>query len=83
MKKKQAKLSFLEKFPLFLKSFFKKDTPMLARLMILFTFAYVLLPTDMLPDFLGPLGFVDDALLIPLMVNSVIKLLPGQMVPNN
>ncbi|MCR8968872.1 YkvA family protein [Facklamia sp. 7083-14-GEN3] len=80
MKKKQIKLTLAEKFPLFLKSFFKRETPMLAKVLILATFLYVLLPTDLLPDFLGPLGFIDDALLLPLMVNSVVKLLPNQMV---
>ncbi|MGF3066218.1 YkvA family protein [Facklamia sp. P12945] len=80
MKKKPIKLTLVEKFPLFITSLFKRETPILARVLIFATFLYVLLPTDLLPDFLGPLGFMDDALLLPLMVNSVVKRLPEHML---
>ncbi|MBG9979889.1 DUF1232 domain-containing protein [Facklamia sp. DSM 111018] len=80
MKTKQLKLSLGDKLPLFFKSIFKSETPLLARLLILFTFAYVILPTDMLPEILGPLGLIDDALLIPLMANIVVNMLPKEMI---
>lgn len=80
MFKAKNKLTFIQKLPLFAGALFKKQTPTLAKALILLTGAYVLSPIDLLPGFLGPLGLVDDALIIPFMVNWVLRLLPNDQV---
>lgn len=80
MKIRLLRRFFGDKLPLFIKSLFNRKTPLGARLLILATFAYVILPSDLLPSFImGPLGWVDDAILVPLMVNWVVSLLPTEM----
>ncbi|MBG9982698.1 DUF1232 domain-containing protein [Aerococcaceae bacterium DSM 111020] len=80
MKNIKDKLSLFEKLPIFFKSLFKSDTPKLAKLLILFTLVYVFSPVDLLPTVVGPLGLLDDALLIPLMTNLVLGMLPKESI---
>ena len=42
--------------------------------------AYVVSPFDLLPDFLGPLGFVDDLLVIALAVETVLLRVPKKVL---
>lgn len=80
MKIRQIRRFFGNKFPLFIRSLFNRQTPWGVRLLILATLAYVILPADFLPAFLvGPLGWIDDAILLPLMVVWTVSLLPQEM----
>jgi uncharacterized membrane protein YkvA (DUF1232 family) len=55
------------------------DTPFLAKALCIFAAAYALSPIDLIPDFIPVLGYVDDALLLPLIWLAV-RLLPGHVV---
>lgn len=39
--------------------------------------AYALSPTDLIPDFIPVLGYVDDAILLPGMIWLAVRLIPG------
>lgn len=49
------------------------DTPWHAKAMGVLVLAYALSPIDLIPDFIPVLGFVDDAILLPVL----IWLVPG------
>jgi uncharacterized membrane protein YkvA (DUF1232 family) len=38
----------------------RKDTPVLAKALILITVAYALAPIDLIPDFIPVLGYLDE-----------------------
>tara|TARA_R110001599_G_scaffold171353_1_gene362100 strand:+ start:87816 stop:88202 length:387 start_codon:yes stop_codon:yes gene_type:complete len=55
------------------------DTPLLAKILCVMTLLYALSPIDLIPDFIPVLGFVDDAILLPLLIWLAIKILPLQV----
>ena len=59
------------------------DTPWLARLFGMIIAAYALSPIDLIPDFIPILGYLDDALLIPLGIWLFLKLVPDQLYARN
>lgn len=58
----------------------RKDTPLLAKAVIAITICYALSPIDLIPDFIPVLGFLDDVLLLPLLIVIAIKLIPAQIL---
>ena len=52
------------------------DTPILAKILAGITVAYALSPVDLIPDFIPVLGYLDDVLLLPLLVAATVKLIP-------
>jgi uncharacterized membrane protein YkvA (DUF1232 family) len=58
----------------------RKDTPLLAKVIIGITVCYALSPIDLIPDFIPVLGFLDDVLLLPLLIVLAIKLIPSQIL---
>ena len=52
------------------------DTPILAKILAGITVAYALSPVDLIPDFIPVLGYLDDVILLPLLVAATVKLIP-------
>ena len=76
----KKKLSLFDKLPIFFKSFLNKETPLMAKTLILLTFLYIVVPVDFIPAIGGPLALVDDALVLSFMTNLVIGMLPGTVI---
>ena len=57
-----------------------KDTPMAAKIAAGVTVAYALSPIDLIPDFIPVLGYLDDVIVLPLLVALTIKLLPKDVL---
>ena len=55
-------------------------TPWLAKLVVGLVVAYALSPIDLIPDFIPVLGYLDDALLLPLGIWLAIRLLPPEVL---
>ena len=53
-----------------------KRTLLLAKIMIGLTISYALSPIDLIPDFIPILGYLDDLVILPLMITISIKLIP-------
>jgi len=51
-------------------------TPWYAKAIGIFVVAYALSPIDLIPDFIPILGYLDDVLLLPVLIWLVIKLIP-------
>lgn len=58
----------------------KKETPFLAKFFALLTLGYALSPIDLIPDFIPVLGYLDDLILLPLMIYVTIKLIPKHIL---
>ena len=51
-----------------------------AKTILAVALAYAVSPFDLLPDFLGPLGFVDDLLVIALAIETVLLRVPKKVL---
>jgi len=60
-----------------------KDTPILAKVFAGITVAYALSPVDLVPDFIPVLGYLDDVILLPLLVILTIKFIPKDVLERN
>lgn len=55
-------------------------TPWYAKALGAFVVAYALSPIDLIPDFIPVLGYLDDVLLLPVLIWLTVKLLPGDVL---
>ena len=52
------------------------ETPWYAKALGGFVVAYALSPIDLIPDFIPVLGYLDDVVLLPLLIWVAVKLIP-------
>ena len=55
-------------------------TPWTAKALAAFVVAYALSPIDLIPDFVPLLGYLDDVILLPLLIWLTLRLLPPEVV---
>lgn len=53
-----------------------KETPFIAKIFAGITVVYALSPIDLIPDFIPVLGYLDDVILLPLLIVLTIKFIP-------
>jgi uncharacterized membrane protein YkvA (DUF1232 family) len=53
-----------------------KRTPVIAKITTVAAVAYLLSPIDLIPDFIPFFGYLDDIIVVPLLLNLAIRLLP-------
>ena len=58
------------------RAFRHPETPFHLKAAMVFVVAYLVSPIDLIPDFIPFVGWVDDLVLVPLMVSLIVKLLP-------
>jgi uncharacterized membrane protein YkvA (DUF1232 family) len=58
------------------KAFFAPETPLHLKAATLFVAFYLVNPLDIIPDLIPVLGWVDDLILVPLMVSWIVSRLP-------
>jgi uncharacterized membrane protein YkvA (DUF1232 family) len=56
------------------------DTPWLAKLCFGLAIGYLLLPFDLIPDFIPVIGQLDDMVLVPLLIFLALKLTPVDVI---
>ena len=54
-------------------------TPRLARLLLWLALGYVLLPFDLVPDFLPVVGHLDDLVVVPALVFVALRMVPPEV----
>lgn len=57
-----------------------KETPMIAKVFGTIVVAYALSPIDLVPDFIPVLGYLDDVLLLPMLVVLTLKFIPKEVI---
>lgn len=69
-------LTFRKELATLWRAFVAPDTPVYLKALMLLVPAYLLSPIDLIPDFIPLLGWVDDFVVIPLMVSWIVSMLP-------
>ncbi len=57
-----------------------EQTPFAAKALLWLAITYMLLPVDIIPDFIPILGQIDDIIIIPLLIYFALKLIPGSVI---
>ncbi|GHT47585.1 hypothetical protein FACS189440_08510 [Bacteroidia bacterium] len=57
----------------------RKDVSLYAKVAIIITVGYALSPIDLIPDFIPVLGYLDDIIIVPLLVILSLKLIPKKI----
>jgi uncharacterized membrane protein YkvA (DUF1232 family) len=55
-------------------------TPLLAKALLWLAITYLLMPFDLIPDFLPVIGQLDDLVIIPLLIYCALKLTPQNVI---
>ncbi len=53
-----------------------KQTPWYAKIFAALAIGYALSPIDLIPDFIPVLGYLDDLIILPVLITLCIKLIP-------
>jgi uncharacterized membrane protein YkvA (DUF1232 family) len=56
------------------------QTPVLAKFCLWLAIAYLLMPFDLIPDFLPVIGQLDDVVIIPILLYCALKLTPQNII---
>jgi uncharacterized membrane protein YkvA (DUF1232 family) len=56
------------------------QTPWLAKTLLWLAVAYLMLPFDLIPDFLPLIGQLDDLIIVPGLIYLAIKMIPDAVV---
>jgi len=56
------------------------QTPLFAKILLGLAVAYLLLPFDLIPDFIPVLGQLDDVLIVPGLIYLALKMIPDDVV---
>ena len=76
-------LQFRDELMILWHAFLAPETPVYLQALMLLVPAYLLSPIDIIPDFVPILGWVDDAIVIPLLVSFIVSLLPRTVENRN
>ena len=57
-----------------------KETPILAKIFAGIAVAYALSPIDLIPDFIPVLGYLDDVIILPMLVVMTLKFIPKDRI---
>ena len=69
-------LTFRKELATLWRAFMAPETPLHLKALMLLVPAYLLSPIDLIPDLIPFLGWVDDFVVIPLMVSWIVRMLP-------
>ena len=58
-------------------------TPWYAKAMGAFVVAYALSPIDLIPDFIPVLGYLDDVILLPVLIWLTVRMLPPEVLQDS
>lgn len=69
-------LQFRRELVILWRAFMAAETPVWLKGLMLLVPAYLISPIDILPDFIPVLGWLDDLVVVPLLVSWIVSMLP-------
>ena len=78
MEQKEKLRQLAEDIPALCLAMKEKYTPFLAKILAGTAVVYALSPIDLIPDFIPVIGYLDDLILLPLLVALTLKLIPDE-----
>ena len=58
----------------------KPKTPLIAKFFGLLTIGYALSPIDLIPDFIPVIGYLDDLILLPILIALTLRFIPPDIM---
>ena len=68
-------LQFRNELVILWRAFLAPETPAWLKGLMLLIPAYLLSPIDLIPDFIPVVGWLDDAIVIPILVHLIVRML--------
>ncbi len=72
-------LQFRKELVMLWRAFMTPETPLYLKVLMLLVPLYLVSPIDFIPDFIPVLGWLDDIVVIPLLVSWIVTLLPQRV----
>lgn len=69
-------MTFRRELGMLWRAFLAPETPMHLKALMLLAPLYLLSPLDVIPDFIPIAGWLDDAVIVPVLVSWIASLLP-------
>jgi uncharacterized membrane protein YkvA (DUF1232 family) len=57
--------------------------PLLPKVICIIAVAYALSPIDLIPDFIPVLGYIDDVILLPVLIWLALRLMPAAIIESS
>lgn len=76
----KAVIGFKEEISLYKAVMNDKETPFISKTLLGLAIGYVLMPFDLIPDFIPVLGQIDDLIIVPILVILAKKTIPSEIL---
>lgn len=79
MKKYNIK-ELMKEIPVIMLALRHRSTPLSAKILAWITIIYALSPIDLIPDFIPFIGYLDDLIILPVLITATIKKIPKEVM---
>lgn len=77
---KRATSDFFSDLSLIYKIYLDRKAPKIANIFAVITICYCLSPIDLIPDFIPILGYLDDIIIVPILISITLNLIPQNLI---